>query len=440
MTQVAAVSILALTIGLSLGRPRLGGLNIDHAAAAVLGTLLCIAFGLIELVNIRSYLEIIAPAVVTIICLMAITVIAEQSGLFDALAQRIAIVAKGDPKRLFLYIFALGSATGTVFTNDAAVLIFTPLVFQLVQEIEGDDWTRSNKLPFYFAVLYVANVAGALVISNPINLIVAQILNISFVDYAKWMMLPALTSIVASYAGIRLFFRKSLPDRYNVPSPKHISPQRRTAMSTCAIVLGITLLALFSNEVTRVPIWGVTVCAATALLMLHKRINPQSDYRAVFRGIGWDVIIFVLGMFLIIRGVQAQFWTEGFAVALADILRHQHDRMIYVMSFAAAFCSALFNNHPVADVIGLTLYDLDLPQFQKKILALAALIGGDLGPKMLPIGSLAALMWFRMLRQRGVEVSYWLYIRIGVPVTLFAIVLSLFVLHLQILIAQHQDW
>jgi arsenical pump membrane protein len=431
LADVAAFSILALTVSLSLARPRIGRFRIHHAQAGIIGSVLTVALGVLPLDMLVVAARLLAVPVITIVSLMVITLVAEKAGLFDILASRLAEGARGSGPALFASIFFTGTLVGTVFTNDAAVLIFTPLVFVLVERIAGPDWGIEKKLPFYFAVLYVANLVGGLVIANPINIVVSSLFQIGFVEYARWMLLPAAVSIVVSFVGLKLFVGKWIPRRFELPAGMAVRHRMSAIQWWCAGILLLALVAFFAEPWTGIPTWSVALLGALAMLILHRTVGKRS-IRPVFRGVGWDVVIFLCGMFIVGMGIRNVGFTHVLGGILSDVSGGDPSRLRFSSGMLAATCSAIINNHPTAGMMAWVIQDFHLPVLDQKTLAFAALIGGDLGPKMLPIGSLAALMWFRLLRDRGVEIPYSLYVKIGIPVTLAALVASLLTLNLEV--------
>lgn len=435
MTQVAALSIVAVTVGLSLGRPRIGGVRVHHGSAAVLGAALTVLLGVGPPELLVTAARLLAAPVVTIVSLMIMTQIAERAGLFAILGDALARRARGSGRRLFAYLFFSGVLVGTVFTNDAAVLIFTPIAFGLVEQIGGRQWRPENKLPFYFAVLYVANLVGALVIANPINLVVANLLEIGFVEFAAWMVLPAAVSIVVSFAGLWLCFRAWIPRDFAHAMPEKGQSGLEPVQVACALAVTLTLLGFFAEPVTGVLTWQVAVAGAAVMMLLHKALGRR-ELSPLVRGVSWDVIVFMIGMFVIGLGLRHVGITHLLGGWLEQLSGQDLGVRRVLVGLLAGASSAVINNHPTADLMAFTIQDFALPLSAKKLLAFAAVIGCDLGPKMLPIGSLAALIWFRLLRDRGVEVPYSLYVRIGVPVTLAALVASLLALELQVWICE----
>ncbi len=425
-----AVVILVLTLVLALARPTVVGFRFEHGSAATLGAGLMLLTGLVPYDLALNTLKMLAYPLVTIVSLMIITLLAEQSGLLQWLTQGVVRAGRGSGMRLFTLIFFVGASVGMVFTNDAAILIFTPLVYALIEEVSDESWTLSHKLPFYFAVLYVGNLAGAFIISNPINIIVGSFFDIGFLEYALWMFFPAVASILVSYFGLRIAFRSRIPNRYRLPANNASSTPLPPMARACALVMGLTLAGFFLQGLTGVPIAVVAAAGALILLALYRAQN--GPVTPIIGQVGWDVIVFVIGIFLVAMGARNAGLTHLIGETIEQITALMGENgLLFATALISGACSSLINNHPTAGLMIWVVQDFDLPRLQTNLMVYAALIGGDLGPKMLPIGSLAALMWFRILRARGVEVSYWLYVRIGVPVTLTAIILAVAVLHFQ---------
>lgn len=424
-----AFYILIQTVFLALRRPTIKGWQIGHAHAATFGAFIFILLDIVPLNLAGQSVKMLSFPVITIASLMILKLCIDEVGLFNWLSQQMALRSKGCGKKLFFTIFLISSITGAFFSNDAAVLIFTPVVFSLVEQIQHEDWGMKNKIPYYFSVLCITNVVGIFVISNPINIIVSELFSIPFLQYTKWMAGPAIISIVISYLCLRFYFRKGIPTSFRPIKEEDLLPFTKKMGISVAILIS-TLVLLFLEPLTGITSWLVVVISA-GIFLLFRPYFTTNRYIKVLTGVHWDIIIFILGIYIVAVGIRNVGLTQYLAQWIMQISGGVTPLLMVSTSFVSGFLSAIMNNHPTADTMVMTIRDMNLDKVTTQFLAFSSLIGGDLGPKMLPTGSLAALLWFQLLRQKGVEVSYGLYIKIGVPITLVAILFSIAFLTLE---------
>ena len=197
---------------------------------------------------------------------------------------------------------------------------------------------------------------------------------------------------------------------------------------------GSRIVGFFVGNLMGVPTWAVASSGAVILLILSSTMHHSNSLR-IIKGVSWDVLIFVVGIFVIVNGLSNAGLTDQIERLIDYLSGTNVFKQTMVTGSIAAMFSSVMNNHPTASAMAITIRDMTLePDWVKHWLGYSALIGGDLGPKMLPIGSLAALLWFKILRNKGVHIPYSLYIRIGIPVTLAAVLASLLALNLEILL------
>ena len=140
-------------------------------------------------------------------------------------------------------------------------------------------------------------------------------------------------------------------------------------------------------------------------------------------GIGWSLLVFVAAMGILVDGLSSAGITGWLAQIVLGQVRDSPAAVMVVTAFAAAVGSNLVNNLPAAFVFADAVHGAGLSAASAHAAAIGTIIGADLGPNLTPVGSVATLLWFVLLRQRGLEVSTWSYIRIGLivtPVTILA--------------------
>jgi len=355
---------------------------------------------------------------------MTTTSVAHRMGIFDRVARSIEIRTRGAVPHAFLTVFVISMLTAAVFNNDAAILLLTPIVAPLIRHLYPKR--PYLVLPFSFAVFIAAGVAPFST-SNPMNLVVAERAGIGFNGYAARMIPVSLIAAFVSYRMARIAFRDKLEDDIPARGAERgsLAPMQDESKGVLAVVLGL-LLAYPVVSFFNGPVWAVAVAGAvfTILLGFKQRALRPGD---LVDGVAWDVLAFLFFIFALAMGLRNQGLVDQL-VRVYSVAHGNRFQEISVVGGVSALGSAVLNNHPMAALNALAVGSVPGDPHWR---TLAALVGGDLGPRLLPIGSLAGLLWLEMLRRLEIEVGVKDFIRVGFLTTIPALVASLFTLWIE---------
>jgi arsenical pump membrane protein len=406
-----AAVIFIVTIGLVIARPW----RLIEASAAALGAGAMVLTGLVSPGDAAADVAGHWNVLLFFVGLTGAAAVAERSGLFEALAGTSARASAGSPRRLLAAVLAAGAIVAALLSNDAAALVLTPVVYVLVARF------GLSPLPYVLACTFVADAASiALPVSNPVNVIVSDRLGVNAASLVPVLMPAALASVLALLGCLFIIYRRQLPAR----SP--LVPDSDSWASWSAVPqpllagFALAVAAFAVASALNVPL-GPTMVAVWLLLLGVEWTSRRT--RRPFDGIGWSLLVFVASMGILVDGLSSAGITAWLAQVILGQVRDSPAAVMIVTAFAAAVGSNLVNNLPAAFVFADAVHGAGLSTASAHAAAIGTIIGADLGPNLTPVGSVATLLWFVLLRQRGLEVSTWSYIRIGLivtPVTILA--------------------
>ena len=425
--MLLAGAIFLLTLVLVIWQPR--GLGIGWSA--MLGAGLALLTGVVHPEDIPVVWQIVWNATATFIAVIIISLLLDESGVFEWAALHVARGGNGRGRLLFTWIILLGAMVAALFANDGAALILTPIVIAMLLAL---GFSKGATLAFVMAAGFIADTASLpLIVSNLVNIVSADFFKLGFAQYAAVMVPVNLAAIAATLVMLHVFFRKEIPAFYDVSLLKQPKMAIRDGATFKMgwLVLVLLLVGFFGLEPLGVPVSLVAAVGALLLFAVAKK-GHAINIGNVLRGAPWQIVIFSLGMYLVVYGLR----NAGLTHALSALLNQLADHGLWAATlgtgFLTAFLSSVMNNMPTVLVGALSIDGSTATGVIKEAMIYANVIGSDLGPKITPIGSLATLLWLHVLAQKNMTITWGYYFRVGIVMTIPVLFVTLVALALRL--------
>jgi arsenical pump membrane protein len=383
-----------------------------EAVAAVPAAVILVAAGAIPMSSVVSEARQLGPVIGFLAAILVLAYLCDDDGVFRACGAWMGKTGTGRPRRLLVQVFVVASVTTAVLSLDATVVLLTPVVFATAARLA----VRAR--PHVYACTHLANSASLLLpVSNLTNLLAFAASGLSFGRFAALMALPWLAIIGTEYVVFNQFFAADL--REEPPRRDHDDGAQDTPRPVFSLtVVALTLAGFAGASAAGLnPAWaafaGAAVLAARALA--RHRTTPFGLVRAA----DLPFCLFVLGLGIVVKAVA----DNGLGRALAPLLPGGTSLpALLATATLAAVLANVCNNLPAV----LVLLPLAAPAGAGAVLAV--LLGVNIGPNLTYTGSLATLLWRRILRRHETAPSLGEFTRLGlltVPAGLVIAVLML---------------
>ncbi|KJS57044.1 transporter [Streptomyces rubellomurinus subsp. indigoferus] len=399
--EALSVGLLVLVLVCAVVRPW----GWPEAVVAVPAAGLVVATGAIPWAHAVAEAERLGPVIGFLAAVLVLAQLCDDEGLFHACGAWMARTSAGSPRRLLAQVFAVASVITAVLSLDATVVLLTPVVFATAARL------GARPKPHLYACTHLSNTASLLLpVSNLTNLLAFAASGLSFTRFAALMALPWLAAIAVEYAVLRRFFAADLDAGARAEGEVAAPEMPVFALVTVAGTLaGFVLTSAIGVDPAWAAFAGALVLAVRALA--QRRTAPA----AIVRSAAVPFLAFVLALGVVVRAVV----DNGLASALGHLVPHGTSlaALLGVAALAAVLANVI-NNLPAT----LVLLPLAVPSGSGAVLAV--LLGVNIGPNLTYAGSLATLLWRRIVREHDTEIGLGEFTRLGLLVVPAALTLA----------------
>lgn len=329
-----------------------------------------------------------------------------------------------------------------IFNNDGSILITTPILLLLLHHLR---LKHHEKIPYLLSGALVATASSAPIgVSNIVNLIALKIVGMDLYMHTAMIFAPTVTGLLLMVSLLFFVFYKDIPKRViNVPKDENffiqshhplkpkllpkVFKEKTSMMMKMLMFVIVVRISLFVASLFEISIGLVALFGSIVLLTVRwykLRVSPID----VLMKAPWSVFLFAFSMYIIVYGLK-NIGLVTFFLQLLKPLMTDVASGIFWMGGLITVLSNIFNNHPALMIGSMVLTNFGLDEITLKTAYLASIIGSDIGSLLLPIGTLATLLWMHILKENGMKIGWGKYVKVTFVVIPPTLIFTMFCLY-----------
>ncbi len=340
--------------------------------------------------------------------------------LYSNVPARIADSIINSSKNTGFAIVLILAMTGIIsifVENVATVLVMAPIALALCKKL------KMNPTYFMIGLAVMSNLEGtATLVGDPPSMIFAAYAGYNFNDF--FVHAGKLSIFFIIQAGLLVgcvyfycFFAKIGKEKIQVEKTNVISWVPFVIL--LVMIFGLATVSFIPVELPYLSGLLVLALGIISLLWFHfSQKKTMKDVWELVKGLDWETIFFLLGIFVVVGAIQEIGLLEDFALLLAKMCGGS-ELLAYIVILAVSVIISGFVDNvpyiiamlPVAGSMAVTM------GINKELLMFALLIGSCLGGNLTPFGASANVVSMGIVKKEGYPMKFSGWLKVAVPFT-----------------------
>ena len=195
----------------------------------------------------------------------------------------------------------------------------------------------------------------------------------------------------------------------------------KTLLIESVIVMAFVVIAFMLHDTLGIQSATVAIAAAAVILLLNRsKIDPEE----IISTIEWPTIVFFVGLFGVVGGLQQTGVIDMLAQLLLEVTKGNNTLMLLLILWVSAILSSFLDNIPFVATLIPLIITMGNSGVDVKPLWWALSLGACLGGNGTLVGASANVVLSGISKREGHEITFGNYIKIGFPLMLMSIVIS----------------